>query len=108
MGVCAVDPVINFRENVFCFAGQSVRVNRSEFAIMIDAAGGVFSRYFTNDVHYLIYGAGGNQCWAFSCYGRIVEQAMALRKSGDPVLIVHENDFWDRYQDENLLNRFNL
>jgi hypothetical protein len=105
LGVCAVDPAIQFKGGVFSFIGQSARTNRKELAIMIEAVGGIFSRNFTEDVNYLIYGAEGNQCWAFSCYGRIVEQAMALRKKGDQVLIIHENDFWNRYQDENLNNR---
>ena len=71
---------------------------------MIEAVGGVFSRTFTSEVNYLIYGAAGNQCWAFSCFGKIIEEAMALRKQGDPISIIHENDFWDRYQKENLLH----
>jgi hypothetical protein len=106
LGVCAVEPVIQFKDKVFCFTGQSVRVNRSELTIMIEAVGGIFSRNFTDDVNYLIYGAEGNQCWAFSCYGRIVEKAMELRKKGDHVLIIHENDFWNSYEDESVLNRF--
>lgn len=105
LGVCAVDPVIKFTGKVFCFTGQSVRATRNELAIMIEAAGGIFSRYFTSEVNYLIYGADGNQCWAFSCYGRTVENAMKLRKRGDQVTIIHENDFWNSYQKENLPNR---
>jgi hypothetical protein len=104
VGICTVAPVIHFRDQVFSFVGQSTRTNRKELAIMIEAVGGVFSRTFTSEVNYLIYGAAGNQCWAFSCFGKIIEEAMALRKQGDPISIIHENDFWDRYQKENLLH----
>ncbi len=44
-------------------------------------------------------GAKGNPCWAFACYGRKVEEAMALRKAGNRLLIVHENDFFDALED---------
>ncbi len=46
-------------------------------------------------VHYVVIGAEGNQCWAYSCYGRKVEKAIKLRKEGVRVVIVHELDFHD-------------
>ena len=38
---------------------------------------------------------GGNEFWAFSCYGRKVEQAYEQRRKGHHIVIVHERDFWD-------------
>jgi hypothetical protein len=51
------------------------------------------------ELDYLIVAAERNLCWAFSCYGRKVEAAMDLRKSGTRLTIVHENDFWDAVAD---------
>jgi SH3-like domain-containing protein len=42
-----------------------------------------------------LIGDEGNPCWVFSCYGRKVEKAIQYRKSGLPILIIHENDFWN-------------
>jgi len=99
LGICAVTPEIDFRNRVFCFTGMSVKAKRSGFVEIIESLGGTFSNSVTNNLDYLIYGAAGNQCWAFSCYGRKVEKVMDMRKNGYKTLMVHENDFWDAYED---------
>ena len=53
----------------------------------------------TNGLDYLVYGAAGNQCWAYSYYGRKVEKVIEMRKSGYKTLMVHENYFGDAYED---------
>ena len=44
---------------------------------------------------FLIIGDDSNPCWAFSCYGRKVEEAMNMRKQGYKISIVKEIDFID-------------
>jgi hypothetical protein len=61
--------------------------------------GGVVKKGVTRDLDYLILGAEGNPCWAYSCYGRKVEQAMNYRRAGSLLLIVHENDLHDAIVD---------
>ncbi|HAW21733.1 MAG TPA: NAD-dependent DNA ligase, partial [Flavobacteriales bacterium] len=97
LGVCAVAPDVTFSGKLFCFTGASDRVRRSEFVEMVESLGGSFTQGPTKALDYLVYGAAGNQCWAYSCYGRKVEKVVSLRQSGMPALIVHENDFWDAY-----------
>jgi hypothetical protein len=46
---------------------------------------------------YMVFGTAGNPCWAYACYGRKVEQAVALRKEGYRLMIVH--DFRDALAD---------
>jgi len=99
LGVCAIDPNIIFKNKKFCFTGSSKRAKRSEYANMVSSLGGLFSNGVTKDLDYLIYGDAENKCWAYSCYGRKVEQVVSLRKEGKSVLIIHENDFWDSYED---------
>lgn len=98
-GICALAPEITFNNNKFCFTGQSTRTTRKELENLVYNLNGNYSDNVTKDTSYLIVGAAGNDCWAFSCYGRKVEQAMTLRKKGVPIVIVHENDFWDAVED---------
>ena len=98
-GICALCPEILFEERYFCFTGASKRSNRKGLAAMVGERGGAFHDNLRNDTHYLIIGADGNPCWAFACYGRKVEDAMARRRQGQKLLIVHENDFWDAVGD---------
>lgn len=99
-GVCAMDPQVEFRERQFCFTGKSERGNRSEVIRVVETLGGVFSKSVKRDVHYLVIGSDGNPCWAYSCYGRKVEQAVKLRRSGLNIVLLHEYDFWDAVEDQ--------
>ncbi|WP_161604288.1 BRCT domain-containing protein [Roseiconus nitratireducens] len=98
-GVCHSCPDIQFDDKSFCFTGTSDRTNRDQLAVQVHELGGWFSPRVTQSLHYLVIGAKGNPCWAFSCYGRKVEQAVSLRMKGFPVAIVHENDYWDAVED---------
>lgn len=101
-GVCAVCPEISFAGKLFCFTGTSKKCSRVHFMELIERAGGTFANNVTKDLDYLVIGADGNPCWAFSCYGRKVETAVNARKAGSRLLIVHENDFWDALADAGL------
>ncbi|MBU2113689.1 MAG: BRCT domain-containing protein [Gammaproteobacteria bacterium] len=99
IGVCAVCPDIEFNQKTFCFTGESARYKRTELAKLVRQAGGIFSKGLTQTTNYLVIGANGNPCWAYSCYGRKVEQAVKHRKAGIPLVILHENDFHDALAD---------
>lgn len=94
-GVCAVCPEMEFENRKICFTGTSKRMPRRKLVELILDKGAIFSKSVTKDLDYLIVGADGNPCWAFSCYGRKVEEAVSLRKRGASLMIVHEYDFWD-------------
>lgn len=98
-GICAVTPDIRFEENQFCFTGNSTKSSRSKIAEIIEEYGGKYVNSISKKTNYLIVGDDGNPCWAYACYGRKVEKAIALRKSGSNIVIVHENDFWDEIED---------
>lgn len=99
-GLCAVCPEIKFKASTFCFTGASSRCTRNEFERMICGLGGKFAKNVSKSVDYLIIGADGNPCWAYSCYGRKVEAAVSLRKEGHRLVLVHENDFHDAVIDQ--------
>lgn len=99
VGLCAVCPEIEFEGSKFCFTGASTRYTRSQLAEIVNRLGGEVVPSMSAKVSYLIIGADGNPCWAYACYGRKVEKAVELRKSGARLLIVHENDFHDAVAD---------
>jgi len=94
-GICSLDPEVSFRGNTFCFTGISSRAKRSDIAKIIENKSGIFNNNIVKATKYLVYGDETNPVWAYSCYGRKVEQALAMRKSGSDIKIVHEADFWD-------------
>lgn len=101
-GICAFCPEITIEGKVFCFTGESYRSTRSEIKTEIEKIGGIFRNSVTKNTDYLVVGNAGNPCWAYSCYGRKIEEAMALRKNGGKVLIINETDFWDAVWDSGL------
>lgn len=98
-GICVVDPVFNFDGKQFCFTGTSSKSSRSSIVKTIDEQGGKYINSVSSKTDYLIVGDNGNPCWAYACYGRKIEQAINLRKRGSTILIIHENDFWDKLED---------
>jgi hypothetical protein len=94
-GVCAVAPQIEFAGRVFCFTGVSSRGPRKLFAETVAQRNGIFVDVIRNDLDFLVIGDEGNPCWAFSCYGRKVERAVEMRRTGHRLLMIHESDFWD-------------
>lgn len=98
-GICAICPDITFESKRFCFTGKSSKTDRKSIEEILSVLNGVFHNSVTKTTDYLIIGNEGNPCWAFSCYGRKVEKAINMRKSGAPITIVHENDFWDAISD---------
>jgi NAD-dependent DNA ligase len=99
LGLCAVCPEIEFDGKNFCFTGASSRYTRVSLTDVVQKLGGQVSNSVSKGVQYLVIGADGNPCWAYACYGRKVEKAVQLRKSGVRLLIVHENDFHDAVAD---------
>lgn len=93
-GVCAVNPEISISGKVFCITGVSSYGPRRIFEEEVLKRNGIFIDAVRDDLDYLIIGDEGNPCWAFSCYGRKVERAVAMRRAGHHVLLVHEFHFW--------------
>jgi hypothetical protein len=93
--VCAVDPRITFLGKTFVFTGESARAEREDMATVVLALGGAEEPDVTRRSDYLVVCDGGSEFWAFSSYGRKVEQAYAQRRQGHQIVIVHERDFWE-------------
>jgi len=65
----------------------------------VEDLGGSAKSSVSTKTDYLVVGNAGNPCWAYSCYGRKIEEAMTLRREGAKVQIVNETDFWDAVWD---------
>lgn len=98
-GICAVQPEVSFEGKLFCVTGSSPRASRPQIESVVAQLGGKSHPRIVNELDYLIVAAERSLSWAFSCYGRKVEAAMALRRAGARLAIVHESDFWDAAAD---------
>lgn len=98
-GFYQVDPQITIQENTFCITGESKQFSRREIAERIELYGGFVVDHISGKLNYLVVCDEKNKCWAFTCYGRKVEQVIKLRKKGVNVAIVHEFDLNDTLED---------
>jgi len=94
-GICTACPEIKFTGASFCFTGASTNSSRNEIKGLIEQAGANYSDSVTKKTDFLVIGDDGNPAWVFACYGRKVEKAIAMRKSGQRISIISEKDFWD-------------
>ena len=90
-----IDPLIEIPGRTFCITGVSQKYKRKEIADKIELYGGYISNSVTSKINYLLVCDNKNTCWAFTCYGRKIEQAVKHRKNGANLIIVHESDFFD-------------
>lgn len=93
--ICATNPKVIVSNHKFCFTGESSKATRSEIEKIIIENGGIFAKSVSSKTDYLIVGNKGSEAWAFSCYGRKVEKALEIRKTGGNVVILNEADFWN-------------
>lgn len=97
--ICTSNPNIDFDGRIFCITGTLNRCSRSDMERKIKDLGGHYSNTISTKTDYLIVGVNGSAAWAYSCYGRKVENALSLRKSGHTIQIIHEYDFCDVLDD---------
>ncbi len=93
-GICAVDPSIEFIDRRFVFTGTSSRCEREVFHALVEERGGTATKSVSARTNYVIVCDEGSPFWAFSCYGRKVQDAYNLRRAGQTLVIAHEVDFW--------------
>jgi len=94
-GFYQIDPSITVQEKTFCITGVSKKFKRKEIADKIELYGGFVVNNVSSKLDYLIVCDEKNSCWAFTCYGRKIEEAVKHRKEGKKLVIVHEFDLYD-------------
>lgn len=94
-GFFQIDPTIKIQEGTFCITGISKKYKRREIAEKIELYGGYVVNNVSTTLNYLVVCDEKNSCWAFTCYGRKIEEAIKYRKQGKELIIVHEFDLYD-------------
>jgi NAD-dependent DNA ligase len=97
-GFFQIDPDIRIQDSTFCITGVSRKFKRREIAEKIELYGGYIVDNVSSKINYLVVCDEKNSCWAFTCYGRKIEEAIKLRKQGLRLVIVHEFDLYDTFE----------
>jgi DNA polymerase III epsilon subunit-like protein len=74
--------------------GESTRMKRAEIQKLIEEKGGMVQARVGKCTDYLVVGEAGNPAWAYTTYGKKIEDAISLQKQGSPVRIVKETALW--------------
>ena len=98
-GIYTLCPDRVFADRTYCFTGASARATRVDIFRRVKDLGGSVAQSVTAQVNFLIISAERSPVWAYSCFGRKVEQAMNLPSEGHSLALVHEHDCWDALQD---------
>lgn len=91
--ICDRNALISFENNTFCFTGPARIGSRKTLHKIILDLGGVPKNSVAIDLNYLIIGSQSSPCWAYSTYGRKIEQVFKYRDKGGKTAILHEDDF---------------
>ncbi|MET3603213.1 NAD-dependent DNA ligase [Sphaerotilus sulfidivorans] len=86
-------PSVNFSGHTFCLTGEFVFAPRSLCAEAIERRGGKVATAVSKKLNYLVVGGLGSPEWKHGSFGTKVEKAMALKRAGASLLVVHE-DRW--------------
>ncbi len=86
---------IQIHEKTFCLTGESTKYFRKEIFQKIELFGGFASKGVSKKLDYLVICSERNACWAFTNYGRKIEQVINLKKNGANIGIIHEDDLME-------------
>ena len=84
---------VAFLGSSFCLTGEFIFAPRKKCEEAIELRGGVVSKSVTKKLSYVVIGSLGSQEWKHGSFGTKVEQAVALKRGGAPLRIIHE-DHW--------------
>ena len=99
--ICTKNPEIILKDRTFCFTGKSKYASREELAQLVEDCHGSFRNNISSRTNYLIVGLDGSEHWTYSTYGRKIEKAIDLNKTGKGnIQIIQEETFW-KVEDEN-------
>lgn len=89
----ALDTVerISFPGVLFCLTGEFVFAPRERCCDEIAKRGGLIKSSVTKKLGYLVVGGLGSEEWKHGSYGTKITKAMAYKRDGAPLKIVHEN-----------------
>lgn len=91
----AIDEIdaVQFSDAWFCLTGEFVFAPKQKCAEAIAARGGVVKSSVSKRLNYLVIGGLGSDEWKHGSFGTKIEKAIALKRQGASILIIHE-DQW--------------
>lgn len=102
--ICAECKDIQLKGKTFCITGESIKYSRAQIKDILSEHDGFFKSNISKSVDYLIVCSDGSPYWKFSCYGRKVEAAIALKKSGSEIEVINEVDLWATIENYKKIN----
>jgi NAD-dependent DNA ligase len=91
-------PELSFMGQTYCFTGQFVFGPRGKCEESVLHRGGSCRSTPTTSTDFLIIGTIASDKWAHETYGRKIEAAVSLKRSGHQIRIIAE-EHWVRYLD---------
>ncbi len=92
-GICDATTPVTVHSKTFCFTGHARSGKRDDLEKLTAKHGGIILKRVTKSLDYLVIGALSSPCWAYSTYGRKIEQVLKERPSGLKTQIIHEDRF---------------
>jgi len=86
-------PELVFKEKQYCFTGKLLLGPRSHCENEVLVRGGLARDSVTGDLDYLVVGVVGSRDWIHSSFGRKIEKAVELQKTGSIIAVVSEKHF---------------
>ncbi len=90
--LCDRNAKIEFPKKSFCFTGPARTGPRRKLHDMVASQQGFAYDRVIQGLDYLVIGAQSSPCWAYSTYGRKIEQVLESRRKGNMTVILHEDD----------------
>ena len=79
----------------FVLTGSFYTMSRKQMGTLIESFGATQSRHVNGVTDLLVVGGMASKDWAFSSFGRKIEEAITLREDGNCLLIVNEKQMAD-------------
>ena len=84
-------PQIAFPGAFFCLTGDFAFAPRNKCEQAISSRGGTIKSSVSKKLNYLVVGGLGSEEWKHGSFGTKIEQAIALKRAGSPIALIHEN-----------------
>jgi NAD-dependent DNA ligase len=92
-------PDVAFQDRAFCFTGQFIFGSRGKCQQTVLDRGGLCQDHPISATDFLVIGTLATQRWAHETYGRKIEAAVALKRSGRDLKIIAE-EHWTRFVEQ--------
>jgi NAD-dependent DNA ligase len=89
-------PDVAFQDHAFCLTGQFIFGSRGKCQQTVLDRGGYCQEHPTITTDFLVIGTLASQRWAHESYGRKIEAAVSLKRSGRDLKIIAE-EHWTRF-----------